>query len=191
MTHIDTATGLPKLPKDHIWDIQAHEIKIIGPWTKWETMPTGDYAVVANVASVLSEMEERREVPSVRKVLKRTLVREAGIFRDAEWKEEWVEDESKVSEYRHRHLIASKQWGTYTDDEYIGHDIEEQYLGYPFYFTKKFLVPVKKTHRVLKNTSPVTPQNVIQRCEEVLKTLRNQQIYGTYPPKKFESEEEK
>lgn len=45
-TEIDETTGLPKLPRNHYWEVTEHSIYIkeLGDWTEWEEVPQSYFA---------------------------------------------------------------------------------------------------------------------------------------------------
>lgn len=166
--NIDEATGLPQLPEGEIWVIEEHRILIKSAVIEQPWKLTGGHMVVRykNHPGYEVKCEETTYATTATKWFRKTPVEKTQVL--------WF-----VREINVRDTLWEEKYGTYTKESHMEYGTTP---NTQYYYTEEVLV----------EAGPVTPENVIERCEAILVARaakeKRESLYGEYPPKKFDSE---
>lgn len=184
MTNIDPETGLPELPPNHIWQVGKYGVSILEQLadTDWEERNLNNPYSVWDYAQ--KGRRETRTTTKSRKVTKTRLVPSKSFWSFRAVAEEYTETESyEVTEVR---FVNRAESVVTVKSEVIGTKvIRGEYVpGYSYYH---YIPGYYRSDRNYDVHKVVTRDDLPELMEEALKQLAAKDLYGTYPPKKFEA----
>lgn len=165
---IDEATGLPQLPEGEIWVIEEHRILIKSAPNKssWKVLEGFLMDLYKNRTGYEVKCKEETYTTTATKWFRKVQVEKTRVL-------------GFVREINVQDTLWEEKYGTYT---------KESHMEYGTTLTTQYYYP----EEVLVEADPVTPENVIERCEAIIAAraakAKRESLYGEYPPKKFDLE---